>query len=108
MNILIVDQYLMVSRLQVNLQKYLGSSYLIEQVIDPREWVMVLDGHFFKLAVIDAHPHRTILLLYKKHRCSLRRNTWLDISFLNQLLQLQFEFHQIWCTDATRVFQSWN
>ena len=62
-NVLIVDMYLIVSRSQVNIQKDLGSSYFIEQVIDPREWVSVLDGHLVKLAVIDAHTHHTGLLL---------------------------------------------
>ena len=67
LNILVVNRYLMVPKLQVNLGKDLGSSYMIEQVIDPREWVSVLDGHFVKLTVIDPHPHSTILILYEKY-----------------------------------------
>ena len=65
MYIFIVDPYLMVSEPQVDL----CSSDLIEQVIDPREWVTVLDGHLVKLAVIDAHSHHTILLLYENYQC---------------------------------------
>ena len=61
-NIFISDPQLMVPRSQVNLQKYFGSSYLIKQIIDPREWVTILSSHFVQLTVINAHPHRTVLL----------------------------------------------
>ena len=107
-NILVANPYLMVPRLQINLLKYFGTSHLIEQVIDMREWVSVLDSHFVQLAVIDAHLHRTILLIYEQYRCSQRRHTGSDIPFLYQLLQLLFEFHQLRCTHAVRGFGSRN
>ena len=95
MNILIMNLYLMVPGSYVNILKDFGSSHLIEQVIDPREWITVLDSHFVQLTVINAHLHRTIFLLHKKYRCSPRGHTGSDIPFLYQLLQLHFEFHQL-------------
>ena len=72
----------MVTRSHVDLQKYIRSSYLIEQVIDPREWVSVLDSHFVELMVIGAHQHCTILFLAKQYRYAPRGHTGLDIPFL--------------------------
>ena len=64
-NIFVSDPYLMVPESHVNIQKYFGSPHLVKQIIDPREWVTVLYSHFVQLTVINAHLHRTILLLYK-------------------------------------------
>ena len=72
----------MVPGSQVSLRKYFGSYHLVEQIIDPREWLIVLYSHFVQLTVINAHLHHTILLLYEQNWCSPRRHTRLDIPFL--------------------------
>ena len=65
--ILIVNPYLMVPGSQANVRKDFGSSHLVKQIVNPREWVMVLYSHFVQLIVINAHPHHTILLLYEQN-----------------------------------------
>ena len=63
--VFITDPYLVVSGSQVDLRKYLFSYDLIEQVINPREWIMVLDGHLVELLVIDIHSYRSAIFVYK-------------------------------------------
>ena len=86
------------------LNKYIPKVYENWKVINPKDWVSVLDGHFVKLVVIYAHPHCTVLILYEKYQYSPRGHTGSYISLLNQLLQLQFEFHQLSCAHAVRGF----
>ena len=81
-NIFVSDLYLMVPGSQVNIQKYFGSSHLVEQIIDPRELVTILYGHFVQLMVVNAHSNHTVLLLYEKNWCSPRRHTESDVPFL--------------------------
>ena len=66
----------------------------------------MFDSNFVQMTVIYAHPHHPICILYKQYRFSPRRHTGSNIPFLYQLLQLQFEFHQFWCTHAVRDLES--
>ena len=43
---------LMVTRPKIDLRKDSGSVHLIEQILDLREGVLILDGHIIKLTVI--------------------------------------------------------
>ena len=79
MNVFILDSYLMVTRPQVNLGKYLCSPHLIKEVIDPRERIFILHSNLVQLFVINTQLECTIFLLYKQNWCSLRRHTWSDI-----------------------------
>jgi len=62
--ILRLNQYLMISRPQVNLGEHCCSSQLIQQVINSRQWVFVLDSQLVQLMVINTQPWTTILLLH--------------------------------------------
>jgi hypothetical protein len=43
---------------------------LIEQIINPRQWVLVLDGNLIQGMIIHAQPLGTILHQDKNHRAS--------------------------------------
>ena len=53
MNLFILDSHLMVTRPQVNLGKYLCSSHLIKEVINPRKRIFILHTNLFQLSVIN-------------------------------------------------------
>jgi hypothetical protein len=50
--IFLSNSNLVIPRLQVNLRENLGSLQLIEQVLDTRKWVLVLDSHMVETPVI--------------------------------------------------------
>jgi hypothetical protein len=54
---------------------------LIEQIINPRQWVLVLDGNVIQGMIIHAQPSGNILLRDKNHRGSLRGWARMDKSF---------------------------
>src|SRR6267154_1912057 len=53
MNVFILDSHLMVTRPQVNLGKYLCSSHLIKEVINPRKRIFILHSNIVQLSVIN-------------------------------------------------------
>jgi hypothetical protein len=53
----------MIARPEVNLGEYPSSSKLIEQNIDPRNRVVILDGNLIKGSVVHTHSKCLILLL---------------------------------------------
>ena len=91
MNVFILYPYLMVTRPQVNLGKYLCSSHLVKEFINPRKRVFVLYCDFFQLSVINTQLECTIFLLYKQNWCSPRRHTRSDLLLFQQLLRLHLQ-----------------
>ena len=91
MNVFILDSYLMVTKPQVKLGKYLSSSHLIKEIINPRKRVFILHCDFVQLSVINTQPKCTIFLLYKQNWCPLRRHTQPNILICQQLLQLHLQ-----------------
>jgi hypothetical protein len=57
----------MIPRSKVNLRKKAGIPQLVKQIIYSWQRVLVLDGHNIQVSIVNAHPHGTILLLYKQH-----------------------------------------
>ena len=53
MNLFVLDPHLMVIRSQVNLGKYLCSSHLIKEVINPRKRIFILHSNLVQLSVIN-------------------------------------------------------
>lgn len=64
----------------------------IEQIINPRERVLVLCCDLIKLSVINAHPKVPILLSHKQQRSTIWRNTWLLKPFSSESLSWIFSF----------------
>ena len=56
LDIFIPNPHLVISRPQVYLGEPRRSLQLIEQIINPRQWIMVLDCQLVQLPVINAHP----------------------------------------------------
>lgn len=74
-NIQFTELHLMIPRLQIYLRKVTSSLQLIKKIINPREWVLILHIHLIEFPVINAHQHRTILLLHKENWRSTGRGT---------------------------------
>jgi hypothetical protein len=61
----------MVPRSEIDFGKEFGILQLIQEIIDPRKWILVLDCHDIQIPIFDAHPHRAILLFHKQDRGAL-------------------------------------
>jgi hypothetical protein len=61
-DVLRADLHLVIARPEINLAEVLGLPQLIHQIINPGQWVLVLDGHRVQGAVIDTQTLRPILL----------------------------------------------
>ena len=107
MNVFILDSYLMITRPQVNLGKYLCSSHLIKEVINSGQRILVLYYDFVQLSVINTQSECTIFLLYKQNWCSLRRHAGSDILLIQQLLQLHLQLYHFWCTHSVECLGHW-
>ena len=55
----------MIAGAKVYLRKHFGSDQLIEENINTRQRILVLDRDFIQSSVIDAHPLGAIFLLHK-------------------------------------------
>ena len=71
-HILITDPELVIPGPQIYLREHAGSLKLVKQVINARQWILVLYSDTVQHSVIDAHPQAAILLLYKQYRYSPR------------------------------------
>jgi hypothetical protein len=78
---------------QVNFGKDVCSFHLVEQNLDPRERILVLNSHFIQGPIIHAHPLCSIFLFYEQCGCSPRGWTRVDKSFQLQLGNLLLPFH---------------
>ena len=76
------DLNLMIAKPQVNLREYLCFCQLIEQDIDTRQRMLVLNGHNIKQPIIHTHSQRLVLLLYKQCWTSPWRRTRLNETFV--------------------------
>ena len=60
-----VHAHLMVAAAEVDLAKELRALELVEELVDHRDGVFVLDGALVESTVVDAEPPRSIMLLDK-------------------------------------------
>ena len=70
------DANLMVAAAQVDLAEVARTLQPIEQLVDARQRVAVLDGDVVQRAVVDAHAHGAILLLHEQDRRTEGRLDW--------------------------------
>jgi hypothetical protein len=75
---------------KAGLEEILGPLKLVEEVIDPREWILVFDCNFIQGSVINTHPHTSILFGDEKDWCSPRRRARTNVPFLLELCDLEF------------------
>ena len=71
-NVFILYPYLVISRPEAYLQKYLRILQLIEEVINPRLRIFVLSSYFVQLSEIDTQSQRPVFLLHEQDQGSLR------------------------------------
>ena len=53
-NFLLFDPYLVLFGSQVNLREHCFSLQLIKQLINPQQWIPILNGHFVQFPVFNA------------------------------------------------------
>src|SRR6185437_11670388 len=80
------DTNLMVTGPEIELREVLRALKPIEQLVDARQRVVVLDGHVVQRTVVDAHTQLAILLLHEQDGCTERRLTRLDATSPEQFL----------------------
>jgi hypothetical protein len=61
---------LILSRSKIDLGEHTCTTVLIKQIINHRQWVLVLDKNLIQSMIIHAHPLSTILLWDENHRGS--------------------------------------
>src|SRR3982074_1986635 len=71
-DILPLDANLPVARTQIEFGEVLASCKPVEEVVDARERILVLDCDVVECAIINPHTEATILLFDKEDRCSIR------------------------------------
>ncbi|GKA48550.1 hypothetical protein Tco_0741508 [Tanacetum coccineum] len=69
-DIIIMQSQLMITRSKVYLREVARSLKLVKQIVNPREWIMILDGQLVQFTIVYAHEKRSILLLDKQTKLS--------------------------------------
>ena len=64
------DSQVVVGILKVNFAKVLSSSYLVHDLGDQRQWILVLDCDSIQALVVNTQSQTSILLGCKENRCS--------------------------------------
>jgi hypothetical protein len=97
----------MVAGAKVYLGKRFGSDQLVKKNINTWQRILVLDSHRIERAVIYTQPQAFIFLLYKQGWTPPRRSTWVNKTFVQQLLQLLLLFCQLSGWHLVRPFENW-
>ena len=82
------NKQLMIPWSQIDLQEHCSPLQLIEQVVDTRKWVLILDQDLIQLPIVYAESHWSIIFLDKQQWCSPLWSTRSDESKVLQLLNL--------------------
>jgi hypothetical protein len=56
--------------IEIDLREHTSAMKLIKHIINPRQWVLVLDGNLIQGMIIHAHLLSTVLLRDENHRGS--------------------------------------
>ncbi|MFS7983058.1 hypothetical protein Hanom_Chr11g00970071 [Helianthus anomalus] len=88
-NVLFEDSKLVITRTKINFGEAGSALKLVKEVVDTRKRVMILDGEFVELTIIDTHAKRTIFLFNEKHGSTPRRGTWTNETLLEEFLKLR-------------------
>ena len=94
-NIAGVDANLMVAGAEVNLGEILGTLKAVEEFVDARQRVAVLDGDVVECAIVDAHASGSVLLLDEQDRSAEGRLGGLDEASGSEFVELRAEFSEL-------------
>lgn len=67
-NVTVPYSELVITRSKINFGEVTCTLELIKQIIDPWNWLLILNGDLIQLSIINEHTKRTILLSNKQHR----------------------------------------
>src|SRR5581483_4360861 len=97
-NIFLSNSHLMVSGSRIDFGEVCRSLQLVEQIINTRKRITILDSNLVQLPIIDAHAKRSIFLFDEQHGGSPRRRAGSNESLIQQLLKLIRQLlHLGWC-----------
>ena len=88
-NVVGVDADLVVAGAEVNLGEVLGTLKAVEEFVDARQRVAVLDGDVVERAVVDAHARGAVLLLDEQDRSAEGRLGGLDEAGSSEFVELR-------------------
>src|SRR3954463_2475537 len=94
-NIFLANLDLMIPTSQVKLREHHSSSKLIEEIINPRKGIFVLDGFSIESPIVNTKSISLVSLLHKDGWATPRRGTVLNKTQLLLLIELTFEFRQL-------------
>src|SRR3954469_2155273 len=94
-NIFLANLDLMITTSQVKLREYHSSSKLIEEIINPRKGIFILDGFSIERPIVHTKSISLVSLLHKDGWATPRRGTVLNETQLLLLIKLTFEFSQL-------------
>jgi len=104
LHIICVNANLMIAASQVKLGEVACTMQLIEELIDPRQRIPILNRDAVQSPEVDAHSLTSICLLHEEHWSSEWTLGRLDESKLQQIIQLLSELCQLssrhpkWCS----------
>ncbi len=81
----------MVAGTQVDFGKELRTTQLVENIINPRKRVAVLDSELIQSSIVYTHSETAIFLGYEKDRGPPRGGAWTDESFSEKFRNLETE-----------------
>ena len=87
-NVVLLHGYPMITGGKVYSGEVFGLPQLIQQVVDPRQRVAVLDRLFVQSPIINAHAPPSILFRNKKDRGAVRALRRADVALSKQVLNL--------------------
>ena len=64
------DAYLVIATPEIDLTEILRTLETIEEFVNTRQRIAVLDGHVVECTVVDTHAHLATLLLHEENRCA--------------------------------------
>jgi hypothetical protein len=83
---------LVVVKLQINITKVLGLLELVEKVVYSGNWVSILNCDFAQISIINTEFPGLVFLLYEHDWASAGTGAWLNVPFLEKLLNLSLDF----------------
>lgn len=93
-----VNAHLVVARAQIQLGEETGAVELVEELLDHRNWELILDGALVEGAVVHAEKSRAVVFLDEEDGCGERRGARADDALVQHggHLALQLILLELW------------
>src|SRR5680860_1022891 len=81
-NIFGLDANLVVTAAKIDLAEILSTLQTVKQLIDPRQWITILDRDVVECSIVHTHAHCAVLFLDEQDRSTERRLTTVSYTHL--------------------------